>query len=248
MRMETITLPATLDSLALISEFVINSTSQAGLDERTAWQVQLAVDEAATNIIQHSYDSTGNGTIELTWWRDGDFYVISLRDFGRPFDPSEVPAPDVTSPLEDRQAGGLGLFLMSRLMDDVSFSFSEQEGNLLVMRKRIGSTATDVRIFTLSGRLDAIGTEAAIQDVDKAIDEGARTILLDLQGVTFLSSSGLRALLLTRKKVLALNGSLSLCELRPEVLEVFEITGFTQVFTIHPTREDALAALQRGNP
>jgi len=52
MRMETITLPATLDSLALISEFVINSTSQAGLDERTAWQAQLAVDEGATKIAQ----------------------------------------------------------------------------------------------------------------------------------------------------------------------------------------------------
>jgi anti-anti-sigma factor len=63
--------------------------------------------------------------------------------------------------------------------------------------------------------------------------------------VTFLSSSGLRALLLTRKELLAQDGELRLCALRPEVEEVFALTGFTQVFSIHATREEALQAFKR---
>ena len=64
-------------------------------------------------------------------------------------------------------------------------------------------------------------------------------------GVTFLSSSGLRALLLVRKELLAQNGELRLCALKPQVREVFTLTGFTQVFAIHSTREEALRAFGR---
>jgi len=57
-----------------------------------------------------------------------------------------------------------------------------------------------------------------------------------------MSSSGLRALLLVRKDLIANGGEFRLCELQPQVYEVFAITGFTQVFSIHQTRDDAMAA------
>lgn len=246
--METITVPATLDSLATISDFITDGTSRAGLDDHAAWQVQLAVDEAATNIIQHGYDDASRGDIELAWRLDGDEFVVTLCDYGRSFNPDDVPAPDVTSPLEERQAGGLGLFIMSRLMDSVTFEFDEQHGNLLTMSKRIGPIADVVHVFALTGRLDAVRTETAIQEVHTAIAAGTRKVLLDMAGVTFLSSSGLRALLLMRKELLAHDGELRLCELRPEIQEVFGLTGFTQVFTIHRSREEALSAFRRGSP
>ncbi|SRR5258706_7597918 len=245
--MESITVPATLDSLATISDFITDGTTRAGLGDRAAWQVQLAIDEAATNIIEHGYDDASRGDIQLAWRVDGDEFVVTLRDHGRGFNPDDVPAPDITSPLEERQAGGLGLYIMSRLMDSVAFEFNEQQGNLLTIIKRIGPTAESVRIFALSGRLDAISTEAAIQEVNAAIAAGARKVLLDMAGVTFLSSSGLRALLLMRKELLAHDGELRLCELRPEVQEVFALTGFTQVFTIHRSREEALDAFRQGD-
>src|SRR6266536_4447818 len=163
--MESITLPATLDSLARISEFITDATARVGLDEHAAWQVQLAVDEASTNIIQHGYDAAALGEIELTWRVEGDRLVVTLRDSGRRFNPDDVPAPDITSPLEERQAGGLGLYLMGQLMDSVWFDFDDQQGNLLTMVKHVGATGESVRVFELTGRLDAVRTEAAIAQV-----------------------------------------------------------------------------------
>jgi serine/threonine-protein kinase RsbW len=244
--METITLPATLESLARISDFVADATTRAGLDDHAAWQVQLAVDEAATNIIQHGYGDTAQGAIELGCNVSGDQFVVTLRDYGRRFNPHDVPAPDITSPLEERQPGGLGLYIMSQLMDVVTFDFDDRAGNLLTMSKRIGGEVEDVRIFALDGRLDAVQTGAALVEVREAIGEGARKVLLDMASVTFLSSSGLRALLLVRKELLAHGGELRLCELRPQVQEVFTLTGFIQVFTIHSTRAEALDAFRRG--
>jgi serine/threonine-protein kinase RsbW len=247
--MESITIPATLDSLAKISEFITAATTRAGLDEHAAWQVQLAVDEAATNIIQHGYADHASGDIELVWRLEDGQLVVQLRDRGRRFDPEGVPAPDITSPLEERQAGGLGLYLMSKLMDNVTFDFDERNGNLLTMIKRLGgggSSPPPAEIFHLSGRLDAVSTQTAIARVYAAISAGARYVLLDLSDVTFLSSSGLRALLLVRRELLSHDGELRLCGLRPQVHEVFTLTGFTQVFAIHETRDEALQAFGQG--
>lgn len=244
--MEALTVPATLDSLAAISAFITDATAQAGLDDHSAWQVQLAVDEAATNIIQHGYDQAAPGEIELNWELAGPQLVVQLRDRGRSFSPEDVPAPDLTAPLEERQAGGLGLFLMGRLMDEVRFDFDDQRGNLLTMTKHI---RPDVRasIFELAGRLDAVSTQQALAEVHAAIGQGARFVLLDLARVTFLSSSGMRALLLVRKELLAHPGAeLRLCALQPPVLEVFKLTGFLQLFQIHTTRAEALRAFGQG--
>jgi serine/threonine-protein kinase RsbW len=240
--METRTVPAVLESLALISEFITGATTNAGLDDHAAWQVQLAVDEAATNIIQHGYDPLTPGMIELGWRIESGQLVVTLRDYGRRFNPEHVPPPDISSPLEERQAGGLGLFLMSRLMDGVRFDFDDEHGNLLTMTKRIAGASEWAYVIELSGRLDAVHTQEAVGRVNHAVAEGARNILLDLSEVTFMSSSGLRALLLVRKDLLARGGELRLCNLQPHVYEVFSLTGFTQVFAIHPSREDALQA------
>ena len=80
--MESITVPATLDSLATISQFITDATTRVGLDEHAAWQVQLAVDEAATNIIQHGYNQAPDQTIVDTtlWnpsWADAAGKIVS---------------------------------------------------------------------------------------------------------------------------------------------------------------------------
>lgn len=153
--MESLTVPAKLESLASISAFINEATRRAGLDEHTAWQVELAADEAATNIIQHGYEPGNPGTIELTWRIEDDRLIITLRDYGRRFNPDDVPPPDLLSPLEERQPGGLGLYLMNRLMDQVRFDFDNADGNLLTMVKHIPPRIR-AHEFRLSGRLDAL--------------------------------------------------------------------------------------------
>jgi len=241
MLMESLTVPATLESLAQISAFVNQASQRAGLDDHTAWQVELAVDEAATNIIQHGYAPDHPGIIELTWRIEDNRLVITLRDYGRRFNPDDVPPPDVSSPLEERQPGGLGLYLMNQLMDQVRFDFDDNNGNLLTMVKYI-QPRVKVCEFRLSGRLDAVGAASALAPVHQAIATGVMYVLLDFDNVTFLSSTALRSLLLARKDLLERNGELRLCNLRPQVREVFELTGFTQVFAIHSSRAEALAA------
>src|SRR5579859_3494153 len=197
--MESLTVPAALDSLARISEFIVDATTRAGLDDHAAWQVQLAVDEAATNIIQHGYSVDSSGVITLTWNIENETFFVSLRDTGRRFNPHDVPPPDILSPLEERQAGGLGLYLMNQLMDTVHFDFDDKRGNLLTMTKHIDRARKPANIFALSGRLDAVSTNEVLGRVKVAIADGAGQVLLDMAGVSFLSSSGLRALLLLRK-------------------------------------------------
>jgi anti-anti-sigma factor len=238
MASRTITLEASLESLAAISEFVIEGAREAGLDEHDVWEVQLAVDEAATNVIQHSYaGEPGPMTIETR--HNGDEYEITIRDRGRPFNPDTVPEPDLVSPLEERRTGGLGIYLMRKLMDTVEFRF-EADQNVLVMAKRIRQNA--FRVVPLAGRIDASAAPAVNRSVREAMAEGNNRIIVDLREVTFLSSSGLRALLLLARELRREGGDLLLCSLQPQVAEVFHLTGFDQIFQLHHTREEAASA------
>ncbi len=244
--MESLTLPANLDALASISAFITAAAEQIGLDERAVWQVQLAVDEAATNIIQHAYDVQQPGDLTLSWQFDNNSFIVMLRDYGRGFDPQEVPEPDILSPLEDRQIGGLGIYLMTRLMDEVHFDFNPYTGNLLTMVKyTTPDPAHAVTMLPLSGRLDAFTSADIREQAEQLIEQGARSLLIDLSNVVFMSSSGLRALLLVRKELMTLGGELRLAAAQPQVREVFELTGFAQVFAIHTTVEEAREAFGR---
>jgi len=99
------------------------------------------VDEACTNIIEHAYGGEGRGDIEITWRISGDRLTVILHDYGRQFDPTDVPPPDIGASLEDRNARGLGLYFMRRLMDEVEFEFTPGSGNVLTMVKYRGTAA-----------------------------------------------------------------------------------------------------------
>lgn len=133
--MATLSLTADLSQLTTIREFVAHSGSALGLGEEALFELQLAVDEACTNIVQHAYKGRG-GIIKVTVEPgDGGVRVI-VRDWGKPFEFQRVPVPDVTVPLEQRKTGGLGLFLMQQMMDEVHFDFDAEQGNTLTMVKR----------------------------------------------------------------------------------------------------------------
>jgi serine/threonine-protein kinase RsbW len=133
---QTVTFPGRFDSLAGISEFVAGAAEAASLDERAVYAVQLAVDEACSNIIEHAYGGEGRGDIEVSCHINNDRLTVILRDFGTPFDPSGVPLPDLHASLKDRDLGGLGLYFIGQLMDEVHFEFTSDSGNVLTMVKR----------------------------------------------------------------------------------------------------------------
>lgn len=132
-----LTVPSRLDQLTTISEFVAQASQQARLDERTTFHIQMAVDEACTNVIQHAYQGTESGEIILTCRWTEDTFTVTVQDHGRPFDPSAIPPPDLSTDLEQRREGGLGLYFMRRLMDEVRFEFDAERGNTVTMIKHI---------------------------------------------------------------------------------------------------------------
>jgi serine/threonine-protein kinase RsbW len=138
---QTRTFPGQFNSLAKISEFVTRAAGAVGLSEDAVYAVEMAVDEACTNIIAHAYGGEGRGDIECTCQINGDKLTVTLRDRGGPFDPSRVPEPDVDAALQDRREGGLGLYLIRRLMDEVHFEFTPDSGNILTMVKCKESTS-----------------------------------------------------------------------------------------------------------
>ena len=124
-----------LENLATIADFVIKAAQASGLNDKATFEVQMAVDEACTNVIQHGYGEEENGEIALCCeCAEGDF-VVTIRDHGRPFNPEAVPPPNLTSSLAERREGMLGLYFMRQLMDEVRFRF-DAEGNKLTMVKR----------------------------------------------------------------------------------------------------------------
>lgn len=127
--------PGRFDSLSRICKFVVGAAGAAGLGEEAVCAVEMAVDEACTNIIEHAYGGEGRGDIECTCQINQDKLTVKLRDYGCPFDPSNVPEPNISAALEDREEGGLGLYLIRRLMDEVHFEFTPDSGNVLTMVK-----------------------------------------------------------------------------------------------------------------
>jgi serine/threonine-protein kinase RsbW len=123
-----------MSDLPEILAFVETTCEAAGVSPELFFDLQLAVEEASTNVIEHAYDGKG-GDLLIVFQTSGHDMVITLRDHGRPFAPEAVVAPDMSLPLTKRRIGGLGMHLMFQLMDAVQFDFAEGV-NTLVMIKR----------------------------------------------------------------------------------------------------------------
>lgn len=126
-----------LSNLGAVADFIADSARGSGLDERDTYQVQMATDEAVTNVIEHAYKGRPDGRIDIYCERRDDEFVIEIHDFGKPFDPAKVRTPRVKGALSRRAIGGLGIFFMKKLMDSVEFSPDAEKGNRLRMVKRI---------------------------------------------------------------------------------------------------------------
>lgn len=139
---QVLTTPGRYKQIQKICQFIIQGARQAGMDDTTIFHIELACDEACTNIIEHAYGGEGLGDIVASYEVQETQFVIILQDHGRSFDPASVPQPSLTTnltsdnPLENIQIGGLGLHFMRKLMDEVHFHSDKQEGNTLIMTKK----------------------------------------------------------------------------------------------------------------
>ena len=134
---DTLRLKAVLENVPVVTLWVAEAARGAGLDRRTVSQIELAVDEVCANVVEHAYAGQDAGEMEVACAHEIHRFIVHVRDWRTSFDPDTVALPDVTAPLEERGLGGLGLFLVRRVMDEVEFSFDSVRGNELVMVKRL---------------------------------------------------------------------------------------------------------------
>jgi serine/threonine-protein kinase RsbW len=132
------TFPAKFEFLDEIRELVAQTALAGSFTEKEIYSLQLAADEAASNIIEHAYAGISNANLDITCDMRGDTLTITMRDTGISFDPSSVKQPNLKADLSERQIGGLGLYLMRKLMDEVHYESDPKTGNLLTMIKRRG--------------------------------------------------------------------------------------------------------------
>jgi len=132
---EQLTVPGRCDQIRAVCEFVAAGAKAAQFDEDEIFHIELACDEACTNIIEHAYGSEDEGPIMVKWEISTDRFIITFTDKGNAFDPDTVPLPPSPQAITDLdeldtlKVGGLGLHFMKKLMDDVSFYFDKEEGN-----------------------------------------------------------------------------------------------------------------------
>jgi serine/threonine-protein kinase RsbW len=134
--MQSVRFAAKFEFLDEIREFVGGVARQGGFSDKDVYNIQLATDEAASNMIEHSYENISDGVIDLSCGMEDDQIRIVLVDYGEPFDPSAIPLPDLKADLSDRKIGGLGIFLMRKLMDEVHYEPKPNKSNVLTMIKR----------------------------------------------------------------------------------------------------------------
>ena len=97
-----------------------------------------------------------------------------------------------------------------------------------------------VTVLRLSGDLDTGTSDKAQEIINQTIDNGASNMLISLREVGFVSSAGLRILLVAAKKMVSIDGTLRISDLNETVHDVFEISGFSSIFNVFATEEDAL--------
>lgn len=135
--MKTLTVEATTDNLSQVLDFVNEVMEEAGFPVHLVMRIDIAVEELFVNIANYSY-GRGRGNAEIRVWIEEDpkTIAISFIDSGIPYDPLKKADPDITLPLEERQIGGLGIFMVKKTMDDVSYEWKDG-CNVLTIRKRL---------------------------------------------------------------------------------------------------------------
>lgn len=139
---ETLRLPAEVTNLHLAQAYLASRASRFGLDDRQADRLALALEEVFVNICHYAYPGVA-GMVELSCRSDGDRFVVEVVDEGIAFDAASLPDPDTAANIEERRAGGLGWFLVRRLMSEIDYR-RENGRNIVHMVFHRGEPAANV--------------------------------------------------------------------------------------------------------
>ena len=136
--METLRIMAKLDNLDNVTEFVEEQLEPMDIPIKTQMQINLAVEEIFVNIAHYAYaPEDGMAEIEVELNNDPRV-IITFIDNGKPFDPLSNEDPDITKTAEDRNIGGLGIFMVKKSMDNVTYKYENGQNILRIEKKLVG--------------------------------------------------------------------------------------------------------------
>lgn len=132
-----ITVEATIDNLDVVTAFVDEKLDEIGCPVKAKMQIDIAIDELFSNISYYAYNpKTGMATISIEVVDDPMAVVLTFSDNGTPYDPLLAKDPDTSLPAEERGIGGLGIYIVKKSMDEITYEYKEGK-NILKVKKNI---------------------------------------------------------------------------------------------------------------
>ena len=135
--MKEMTIPATVENIEKVTEFVNSQLEEIDCPIKARMQIDIAIDELFGNIAHYAYNpETGPATVRVEVTEAPISVVVTFIDHGIPYDPLKKDDPDVTLSAEERAIGGLGILMVKKTMDEITYEYKDGQ-NILRIRKDI---------------------------------------------------------------------------------------------------------------
>ena len=135
--MKSITVEAKIENVDKVTEFVNEVLEEKDCPLKVQMKLDVAIDEIFGNIAYYAYGKgSGNATIQIEMEDNPPKITLTFIDQGIPYNPLESKDPDITLDIEDREIGGLGIFLVKKIMDELSYEYVDGQ-NILTMKKEL---------------------------------------------------------------------------------------------------------------
>ena len=133
--MEKITVEAKIENLQQVTDFATEKLEARDCPIKASMQLELVIEEIFVNIASYAYESaTGDATFCIDFAENPDAVFLTFIDGGKPYNPLEKPDPDTTLDADERDIGGLGIFLVKKNVDEISYERTDGK-NILRMKK-----------------------------------------------------------------------------------------------------------------
>ena len=135
--MQELTIPALVENLPRVLEFVDRNLEGLGMSPADQMQVDVAVEEIFVNIASYAYiPEEGPATVRFETTQPPVSVIVSFLDRGVPYDPLAKPDPDLDQPLQKRRRGGLGIYMVKQYMDGIEYEYRDGQ-NILTLKKTL---------------------------------------------------------------------------------------------------------------
>lgn len=135
--MKELNISATVENIPIVTAFVDEQLETLGCPIKVQMQIDIAIDELFGNIAQYAYNpEIGSATVRVEVSEDPLAVIITFIDGGMPYDPLKADDPDITLSAEDRPLGGLGIYMVKKSMDEISYEYKDGK-NILSIKKKL---------------------------------------------------------------------------------------------------------------